>query len=207
MKPKSLPLLIGATAIATLAAGAIGLTQIATATNETGNTASIQQESSVETPELEEVVDPHRPGGLDGDTFYSPHDTAILWKRHIKTITAPLPTKVRFPEKMRSFEEPTDGDKHWIQDGMIPQLAAEYWKCAWMEVAVEALKAGDNPGYENASATASTWLDILPGLEKHKENLRGIEGQIRTSATERGLTFEERDIQVHCTPSLTERIS
>lgn len=137
---------------------------------------------------------PVAPATVQGDrSFYAQDQVDQAWADLVEHYPQPLPAGVAFPEPAPAFLHPDDGETHVFQTGLPEQIAAQYWRCAWLDAYLTAGREADG----TQRARASAMLAHYPGLP-------GITAQTaadRTQAMQAGADIARRI--PHQDPDLT----
>lgn len=76
----------------------------------------------------------------DGHSFYTDEQIDAAWQQATADFPDALPAGVTFPRTAPAFFHPGDGKKHRFETGLPDEIAAKYWRCAWLGQATTSTK-------------------------------------------------------------------
>jgi hypothetical protein len=129
----------------------------------------------------------------DGHAFFTDAQIDAAWSAATTNYPLPLPSGVDFPVPAPAFFHPNDGKQHVFEQNLPAEIAASYWKCAWLNVA-------NTASTDTAATLASTELADyanLPGVAGNVD-LASQEADISAYAQSQGETTDLADFQINC---------
>lgn len=106
-------------------------------------------------------------------SFYTDAQIDGVWRSITASYPQPLPAGQSFPATAPAFFHPNDGKAHLFEQDLPAEIAARYWRCAWIGEALNAKKATavnrDSSALAAVSAATSkvaAYKD-LPAVAKH----------------------------------------
>lgn len=95
------------------------------------------------------------PAVKNGDSgFYSSEQIDKVWSAVVANYPAALPEGYSLPAQTPEFFHPTDVESPAFQAGLPDIVAAQLWRCAWLDASI----AGEISADELASALNEYWL-------------------------------------------------
>ena len=74
------------------------------------------------------------PAVSDGEfAFYTVEQVDTVWAAVVANYPLALPDGYAFPEKAPGIFHPTDVDNPLFQAGLPDMIAAQYWRCSWLD--------------------------------------------------------------------------
>lgn len=83
-----------------------------------------------------------RPAFSDGETeFFTDAQIDDVWGAVTESYREALPAGYDFPPDAPGVLNPTDGRKHLFAAGLPDMIAAQYWRCSWLDASRTTAKA------------------------------------------------------------------
>lgn len=129
-------------------------------------------------------------------SFYSSNQIDEVWRSITESYPAALPAQVKFPVDAPSFFHPAEEGKPVFQTGLPELIAARYWRCAWLDVALD----GADRGNRSSEAAAHAALGAYAGLPAVRDlvDVKTYELQISEYAKLRAAKVNEAEFTLEC---------
>ncbi len=136
----------------------------------------------------------------DGHSFYTDAQIDDAWREATASFPAPLPSGVTFPDTAPAFFHPDDGQQHQFETALPNQIAAKYWRCAWLgqattEVKTKSLTAVKEKTVEK-NLTAAKW-ESLPDVAANTDVDQYIDA-MQDYADSKGIDEKTAEYQLDC---------
>jgi len=134
----------------------------------------------------------------DGALFYTDSQIDAAWQQATSDIAQALPAGASFPKTAPSFFHPNDGKNHLFESGLPAEIAARYWRCAWLNVSINQ-KANPSPdaAIVDAATNELTKYGSLPGVAQTVD-VAQYESQMAAYAKSKGLDPQVAEFQLDC---------
>ncbi|GAB3616684.1 hypothetical protein GCM10027416_12410 [Okibacterium endophyticum] len=101
--------------------------------------------------------------------FYSEDQIDAVWTSIVEAYPEPLPEGVEFPKVAPSFLHPDDETPSNFEVGLAEQVAAKYWRCAWLDSTINAGAAKQISAQSEAERALSKYYDLPEVAENFDE--------------------------------------
>lgn len=125
--------------------------------------------------------------------FYTDAQIDAAWDAVAAHYPRPLAPGYAFPKTAPGLFHPGDGKNHVFESGLVDQVAAQYWRCTWLDAAL----TKDNAKTGSATSGMKTALGnfhSLPGITKEEDSR--YSGDVSNYAKERGVGTTTADYQL-----------
>lgn len=137
------------------------------------------------------------PAVTDGKhKFYSQGQVDAVWREVTWKYPGTLPKGIHFPHTAPPYFHPNDGTKDLYQTGLPRQLAAQYWQCAWLQVAITARAKNDSATLTAAQEKLPQFQD-LPGM-RSAIDLKADTKDFTAEAEAAHLPLENYEFEINC---------
>lgn len=109
----------------------------------------------------------------DGHSFYTDDQVDDVWRAVTRQFPDALPPGIRFPTTAPAFFHPEDGLDHYFETGLPDQMAARFWRCAWLDSSINDAKAGKTAAISAASKHLKKYSS-MPGMY-HQEGVESYD--------------------------------
>ena len=99
----------------------------------------------------------------EGVGWYSTAQIDAKWAEVTADYEEELPSGTSFPVTAPEFFHPQDGQDHLWEEGLTETIAARYWRCAWIDEALEQEEAGRDAAANEALDAIDSYAG-LPGV-------------------------------------------
>lgn len=111
-----------------------------------------------------------------GTQFFSEEQIDDVWLAVTKNYPEPMPDAEPFSRTAPEFFHPDDGTVSRFESGLVDLIAARYWRCAWLGVAI-----GESSESKKVALEALDSYAVLPSVAKYV-NVDEYESQMREIA-------------------------
>jgi hypothetical protein len=132
----------------------------------------------------------------NGTTYYTDSQIDEVWAAVTAHYPQPLPDGVTFPTAAPAFFHPTTEGPHYFEVGLPDMIAAQYWRCAWLEDSVRPSTRASSAATAADSATLDKFGN-LPSVKSHL-NLSAYESMIAGYAKASGKDARDAEISLQC---------
>jgi hypothetical protein len=131
-----------------------------------------------------------------GDTsFYSQDQIPAVWAAATDAVPTSLPAGFAYPTEAPALLRGDGTDQSVYEQGLPEQIAARYWRCAWLDDALSATTAR-MAKLQATRDTISQW-DSFAAV-KNFDGLSGYDGKIQALADSLGQSAFETEFSVDC---------
>jgi len=129
--------------------------------------------------------------------FYTADQLPSVWAAVITHYPRSLPAGSAFPEQPPSFFDPDPGAKPLYQAGLVDEVVASYWECAWLKAGIAAEKDGSVSALKVADQAIADY-GSLPSVSVGL-NIAEYRGAIATYAKHAGITdLRQAELEMEC---------
>ncbi|AYF97205.1 hypothetical protein [Protaetiibacter intestinalis] len=121
----------------------------------------------------------------EGVASFTDDQIDAVWAAVVSNYPAALPEGYQFPNVAPAIFHPNDGLKHLFEVGLPDAVAAQYWRCAWLDAG---LHSKSITGQELAKALETYWK--LPSVPE--TDLTGLDSEALQAAA-KALNFPTGD--------------
>lgn len=149
-----------------------------------GTIATTQAATAATTPRA--AVEMVRPAITNGQfSFYTEEQIGEAWAAVTKNFSKPLPEGYAFPATFPGLEAEVKDKGRALFEAPLPDMvAAQYWRCSWLDSRINQSGAARSSAIEVSSAVGS--YSLLPSVASH--DLTGYTPEVLASlAKELGL--------------------
>ncbi|WIB65519.1 hypothetical protein [Curtobacterium sp. MCBD17_040] len=180
MKKKTLAgLAIGAAAVMALTAGAIGSAN-----------ASVIPANATDAQLLAPSIH------SQGSGFYSQAQVPSVWAAVTGHFPAALPTGYQFPTATPAEMQANGKGPRVYQEGLPDVLAAQYWRCAWLDYSLQPNLTAIQADNANTHLKMSTYM-ALPSVSGHVPE-SDLEAAIASTASEDNVSAHQAEFTMMC---------
>lgn len=130
----------------------------------------------------------------NGQSFYSEAQINTVWAGITTDYPEPLPERVNFPATAPAIFVQGGAKKHLYETGLPKEIAAQFWRCAWLDVARDGTKSAEERAHAQQQMTAFV---TLPGI-KGNPVFRSYQRKMTELAAREGITPLTAEFRANC---------
>ncbi|MBF4575508.1 hypothetical protein [Frondihabitans sp. VKM Ac-2883] len=130
----------------------------------------------------------------NGQSFYSEDQINTVWVGITTNYPEPLPERVNFPTTAPAIFVQGGAKKHLYETGLPKEIAAQFWRCAWVDVARDGTKSAKERAHAQQQMRAFV---TLPGI-KGNPVFRSYQRKMTELAAREGVAPLTAEFRANC---------
>lgn len=130
----------------------------------------------------------------NGQSFYSEDQINTVWAGITTNYPEPLPERVSFPATAPAIFVQGGTKKHLYETGLPKEIAAQFWRCAWVDIARDGTKSANERAHDQQQMKAFV---TLPGI-KGNPVFRSYQRKMTELAAREGITPLTAEFRANC---------